>query len=64
MTSAFDLLVLAAFFAPMALLVAINLATFRPTRAPHGLLGRYAPAPIECPPQDAAEEAEPLRRAA
>jgi hypothetical protein len=38
MTSTFDLLVLAAFFAPMALMVVTNLATYRPDRAGLGLL--------------------------
>lgn len=39
MNSIFDLLVLAAFFAPMALMVAVNLATYCPSRAGQGLLG-------------------------
>jgi hypothetical protein len=38
MNSTFDLLVLAAFFAPMALAVAANVATYRPSRAGAGLL--------------------------
>jgi len=32
MTSIFDVLVLAAFFMPIALMVALNLATYRPAR--------------------------------
>jgi hypothetical protein len=38
MNSTFDLLVLATFFAPMALMVAVNLATYRPSREGQGLL--------------------------
>lgn len=38
MNSIFDLLVLATFFAPIALMVALSLATYRPSRAGLGLL--------------------------
>ena len=37
MTGIFDVLVLAAFFMPMTLMVALNLATYRAAREPHGL---------------------------
>jgi hypothetical protein len=64
MTDAFDILVLFAFFAPMALLVALNLATLRPPLRP----GMPHPPPR---PQCAAGvapqapvEAEALREAA
>jgi len=68
MTTAFDFLVLATFFAPMALLVAVNLLAYRPLRGGDGLLD--LPAPAARAPQPAAEAAPSeelypeLRRAA
>lgn len=65
MTSYFDLLALAALFAPVALIVAGNLAAYRSPPAEDGLAGLYRPAPELVA---AAAEAEPevpeLRRAA
>lgn len=51
MTGAFDLLVLLAFFAPMGLLVALNVVTLRPPLRP------AMPPPPKCPPLPAAHDA-------
>ena len=64
----FDLLVLATLFAPVALIVAANLAAYRSPSAGTGLLGAYRPsvplpAAVERTQSDAAQ-AEPLREAA
>ena len=64
----FDLLVLATLFAPVALIVAANLAAYRSPSAGSGLLGAYRPsmplaAIAERNPSPAAQ-AEPLREAA
>lgn len=66
MNSVFDLLVLAVFFAPMALMVAINLATYRPSRDLQGLLALpVAPGtPTDVNPAAERPQPEELRRAA
>ncbi len=69
MKSAFDLLVLAAFFAPMGLLLAGSLLSWRPSRCADGLLGLPPGAAVPAAPAsgaalDAAEEPVELRRAA
>ena len=46
MQSYFDLLVLAALFVPVLLIVAGNLAAYRSPLAGDGLLGLPAPAPV------------------
>ena len=64
MTSAFDLLVLLAFFVPLGLLVALNVVTLRPPLRP-GM--PQPPRRVELPALDAARPAaaeEPLREAA
>jgi len=63
----FDLLVLATLFAPVALIVAGNLAAYRSPLRGEGLFGAYQPMPRETPVAAAAEaawEGEDLRRAA
>jgi hypothetical protein len=66
MNSIFDFLVLAVFFAPMSLMVAINLATYRPSREPQGLLAMPVAAGMgtDVDPVAEAPQPEPLRRAA
>jgi len=66
MNSIFDFLVLAVFFAPMSLMVAINLATYRPSREPQGLLALpLAAGPgADVNPAADAPLPEPLRHAA
>ena len=65
MTSYFDLLVLAALFAPVALIVAGNLAAYRSPSAGEGLAGRYRPLPEAAATADEPGTAAPeLRRAA
>jgi hypothetical protein len=67
MTSLFDLLVLASLFAPVALIVAGNLAAYRSPAAGAGIFGAYRPLPLEAPAAPAPEaawEADELRRAA
>ncbi len=64
----FDLLVLATLFAPVALIVAANLAAYRSPSAGPGLLGSYRPGmplpgAVERTPSRAAQ-AEALREAA
>ncbi len=64
MNTAFDVLVLATFFLPMASLVAINLATWRPSRHPMGpvaFVPRAEPSPVRAV---AKPGFEPLRWAA
>jgi hypothetical protein len=69
MNSYFDLLVLAALFVPVALIVAANLAAYRSTGTGEGLLA-LPPAGPAAEPQpaalaaQAAEELPELRRAA
>jgi hypothetical protein len=64
----FDLLVLATLFAPVALIVAANIAAYRSPSAGPGLLGAYRPS-VPLPAalertQSRAAHAEPLREAA
>jgi hypothetical protein len=64
MNTAFDVLVLTTFFVPMASLVAIQVATWRPSRHPVGpvaFVPRAAPSPVRSGAQPGFE---PLRRAA
>lgn len=66
MTSFFDLLVLAALFAPVALIVAGNLAAYRSPAAGEGLAGTYRPLVDVLPAADdeAGTPLPELRRAA
>ncbi|HXS53242.1 MAG TPA: hypothetical protein VN782_11975 [Usitatibacter sp.] len=67
MTSLFDLLVLASLFAPVALIVAGNLAAYRSPAAATGVFGAYRPAPLAAamePAPEAPWQADELRRAA
>jgi len=66
MTSFFDLLVFATLFAPVALIVAANLAAYRSPAAGAAVFAAYRPAPAEAPVagrDEAAWEGD-LRRAA
>ena len=66
MTSFFDLLVLSTLFAPVALIVAANLAAYRSPTAGAAVFAAYRPAPAEMPvagSEEAAWEGD-LRRAA
>jgi len=69
MDSYFDVLVLAALFVPVALMVAANLAAYRSPDTAEGLLGALACGPLAGPrpasaPRDEAQEMPELRRAA
>ncbi len=65
MSGYFDLLVLAALFAPVALIVAGNLAAYRSGGAGDGLAGLYRPLPEAVPmTEEAATTLAELRRAA
>jgi len=65
MNSYFDLLVLAALFVPVALMVVANLATYRLPDAGHGPLALPAADPEPATPAaEAAEELPELRHAA
>ena len=65
MTSYFDLLFLAALFAPVALIVAGNLAAYRSPSAGEGLTGLYRPLPgLAAAAEEAEVPAPELRRAA
>lgn len=64
MNTAFDVLVLATFFVPVASLVAAQIATWRPSRHPVGpvaFVPRVAPSPVRSGAQPGFE---PLRWAA
>ena len=67
MTSFFDLLVLATLFAPVALIVAGNLAAYRSPAAGAAMFAAYRPMPCDLAVEGAEEalpEACELRRAA